>query len=128
MSVYGTYSTDAATAAKVVTLVGNSGWKPFVGSFVTVKFTYTNSVANATLNVNGSGAYSIWYNNTEYTSDSSYAGYENRCNTYMFNGTHYVFISWSYDANTNTQVRVYRQDGSYYNKDYPLIASKTVPC
>ena len=31
-----------------------------------------------------------------------------------------------YDSNTNTQVRVYRQDASGYNKDYPLIASRTV--
>lgn len=102
---YGTCDTAAATAAKVVTLTGNTSWELAAGSMVTVKFTATNTAASPTLNVNSTGAYPIWYNNAEYTSASSYGGYANRPITYQFDGSHWVFISWSYDSNSDTKVQ-----------------------
>lgn len=102
---YGTCDTAAATAAKVVTLTGNTSWELAAGSMVTVKFTATNTAASPTLNVNSTGAYPIWYNNAEYTSASSYGGYANRYITYQFDGAYWVFISWSYDSNSDTKVQ-----------------------
>lgn len=51
---YGVCSTDGATAAKVVSV---EGFELKVGAMVTVKFNSTNTVANPTLNVSGTGAY-----------------------------------------------------------------------
>lgn len=98
---YATCSTAAATAAKVVTVSGNEQWKLTIGSIINVKFSTSNSASNVTLNVNGTGAYPIWYNNAEYTSNgTAYTGYANRVITYMFNGTHWVWLTSSYDSNT----------------------------
>lgn len=54
---YGTCSTAAATAAKVVSL---SGYTLAVGGYVSVKFTY-DVPANATLNINSKGAKAVYY-------------------------------------------------------------------
>jgi len=63
---YGTCSTNAETAAKVVSLDGNANWQLTKGSMITVKFTATNTATSPTLNVNNTGAYPIWYNNALY--------------------------------------------------------------
>lgn len=98
---YGTCATAAATAEKAVTLVGNTNWALTTGAIIMVKFTNTNTASNVKLNVNSTGAYPIWYNNAEYTSTgSAYTGYAARTITYMFTGTHWVWITSSYDANS----------------------------
>lgn len=100
---YCTCSTAADVASKIVNLSGNNQWSLKNGSLIMVSFTNTNTASNVTLNVNGTGAYPIWYNNAEYTSDgNAYTGYANRTITYAFNGTHWVWISSSYDANTQS--------------------------
>ena len=100
---YGTCSTAADVAAKVVNLSGNANWKLAVGSIIMVSFTNSNTASNVTLNVNNTGAYPIWYNASEYTSNgNAYTGYAGRVTTYMFNGTHWVWVSNSYDANTQS--------------------------
>lgn len=53
---YGTCSTAAATAAKTVAC---SGFTLETGASILVKFTYANTAASPTLNVNGTGAKSI---------------------------------------------------------------------
>lgn len=58
ISHFTTCSTAAATAAKTVTL---DGFALVSGAEVTVKFTVTNTAANPTLNVNGTGAKAIKY-------------------------------------------------------------------
>lgn len=99
----GSCSTAASTAAKVVTLTDNTTWKLAAGSTVTVKFTYTNTAQNPTLNVNGTGAKRIWYSTGLIaTGDLNKAGYANRYITYVYDGTQYVFVGWSFDADTNT--------------------------
>ena len=99
--VYATCDTAAATAAKVATVIGNDNWTLQVGHIVMVCFTNPNSASNVTLNVNGTGAYPIWYNNAEYTSTgTAYTGYAKRVIEYMFNGTHWVWMGASYDSNT----------------------------
>lgn len=60
-SAYCTCSTAAGTAAKVANLQGSSsnGFILATGVTIHVKFTYSNTNANPTLNVNGTGAKSI---------------------------------------------------------------------
>ena len=98
---YGTCSTAAATAAKVVTISGNSNWKLAAGSIITVLFNATNTAENPTLNVNSTGAKNIFYSSTQITTSSlGYAGTANRPMTFMYDGTQYRFIGWGYDSNT----------------------------
>ena len=98
---YGTCSTAAATAAKVITISGNTNWVLSAGSIITVKFSATNTAQNPTFNVNGTGAKSVWYSAALITTGSlSYAGYKNRPSMYMYDGTQYVFLGWAYDSNT----------------------------
>lgn len=98
---YGTCTTAAATAAKEITISGNSNWSLAAGSLIVVKFTNTNTASNPTFNVNGTGAKSVWYNTALITTSSlSYAGYASRYGEYMYDGTQYVFIGWSTDSNS----------------------------
>lgn len=100
---YGTCSTAAATANKVVAISGNTNWSLKVGSIIIVKFTVTNTASNVKLNVNNTGAKSIWYNNAVYTASSNaVCGYANRYTTYMYDGTNWVWISNGVDNNTTT--------------------------
>ena len=98
---YGTCSTAAATAAKVVTTTGNTKWKLASGSIVTVLFSDTNTAENPTLNVNGTGEKNIYYGSSQITtSNLGYAGTANRPMTFVYDGTQYRFSGWGYDSNT----------------------------
>lgn len=92
---YGTCATAAATAAKVVTV--DEDFKLAVGTTVTVKFTNTNTASNCTLNVNGTGAKSVWYGQAVYSSAGGICGTANRYIKYMYDGTYWVWIGWSTD-------------------------------
>lgn len=107
---YCTCSTAAATAAKVVALdSGDSNWVLRKGAIIGVKFTNTNTASSVTLNVNSSGAKSIYYNNAAYTgSSNSICGYANRYTFYMYDGTYWVWISdGRHDGNDNTYTTAY---------------------
>lgn len=101
---FGTCDTAAATAEKTVTISGNNNWSLTAGAVIFVKFTNTNTASGVTLNVNGTGAKNIWYNNADQTSttttNSNYYGYANRTLGYVYDGTYYVLFYWGYDANT----------------------------
>lgn len=98
---YGTCSTAAATAAKVVTISGNTNWKLVAGSTITVLFDATNTAENPTLNVNNTGAKNVFYASSQITTSSlGYAGTASRPMTFMYDGTQYRFIGWGYDSNT----------------------------
>lgn len=98
---YGTCSTAAETAEKVITISGNTNWTLAAGSMITVKFSATNTAQNPTFNVNSTGAKSVWYNIALITtSDLGYAGTANRPMNFVYDGTQYVFVGWSYDTNT----------------------------
>ena len=90
---YGTCSTAAGTAAKTVSL---TGFTLAFGAIVTVKFTVTNTAANPTLNVNGTGAKAIMYRGSAIS-----AGYlaANRVYIFVYDGTDYELIG---DINTDT--------------------------
>lgn len=98
---YGTCSTAAGTAAKVVTISGNTNWALVAGSFVTVVFSATNTAENPTLNVNGTGAKNIYYNGSQITTSSlGMAGTANTPMTFMYDGSKYIFTGWGKDNNT----------------------------
>ena len=59
--LYGASNTAAATAAKV-TASNIAGFSLYVGSTVSIKFTYANTAVSPTLNVNGTGAKQIRLN------------------------------------------------------------------
>ena len=97
---YGTCSTAAATAAKVVT-INNSNWELKEGSLVIVLFSATNTAENPTLNVGGTGAKNIYYGSSRITTSSlGYAGTASRIMIYVYDGTQYRFSGWGYDSNT----------------------------
>lgn len=89
---YGTCATEAATAAKVVSL---SNFTLTTGSRVVVKFTVTNTAANPTLNVNSTGAKAIVYRGSAIS-----AGYlaSNRVYEFVYDGTNWNLMG---DLDTN---------------------------
>lgn len=98
---YGTCSTAAATAAKVITVTDNASWSLTAGSIITVMFSNTNTAQNPTFNVNSTGAKNVYYGTSQITTSSlSYAGYKNRPMTFIYDGTQYRFMCWGVDNNT----------------------------
>lgn len=92
---YGTCATGAATVAKVVTL---SGFTLYTGAQITVQFTYANTAANPTLNVNGTGAKYIRVNNANIT--SAYYWKANNTVTFIYDGTYWTMA----DSSANSLV------------------------
>lgn len=97
---YGTCSTAAATAAKVVTVSVNTEWKLEVGSIICVTFSAINTAQNPTFNVNGTGAKPVSYNNTAITTTNLNRAGHTIPQMYIYNGEYYVWIGHSTDWNT----------------------------
>lgn len=94
---FATCATDAATAAKVVTV---TGFSLAAGAMVRIKFTAGNTVAAPTLNVNSSGAKAI----VEYgsTAAGSAAWAAGEIVDFCYDGTNWVMVS---GATGNATVR-----------------------
>ena len=106
---FGACSTAAGTAAKTVALTAGT----FVletGARVLVKFTVTNTAANPTLNVGGTGAKAVQYRGAAIA-----AGYlaANRTYEFVYDGTNYQLVG---DIDTNT---VYTHPTTSGNKHIP---------
>ena len=86
---YGTCSTAAGTAAKAVVISAGSNWALAAGAIIIVKFSNANTVANATLNVNSSGAKAIYHNGAAIATNIIKAG---NTATFVYNGTQYELI------------------------------------
>lgn len=98
---YGTCDTVSATAEKIVSIPTDSTWILKKNAIIFVKFSNSNSATSCTLNVNGTGAKSIWYNNAVYTGNSvMVCGYANRTHMYIYDGTYWVWVSSGSDSNT----------------------------
>lgn len=98
---YGTCTTAAATAAKAVTVSADQNFTLTVGALVMVKFTNSNSASSVTLDVNSTGAKSIYYNNAVYTSTSTtVCGYAGAHFVYMYDGTNWVWVGHGSESNT----------------------------
>ena len=78
-TAYATCATAAATVAKVAYIEGveaTSGFTLLTGTTIHVKFTNTNTAANPTLNVNGTGAKAIMRYGTTAVSTSVYTSWQ----------------------------------------------------
>lgn len=100
---YGTCSTAAATAEKAITISADQNFALRVGAIIGVKFTVSNTASNVKLNVNSTGAKSIWYNTSAYTGTSSdVCGLANRYNYYMYDGTYWCWLGLGRNPNYDT--------------------------
>ena len=99
----GSCATVADTAAKEITV--DNEFILYQGVTIAVKYTNTNSASNCTINVNGTGAYPIWYSNAAYTGSSNLiCGYADRYTYYTFDGTYWVWVNSDIENNTTYSV------------------------
>ena len=108
---YGECTTAADVAAKTVTISADQNFTLKVGAIVAVKFSYTNSASNPTLEVNSTGAKSIFRGTAVQTSGNA-AGAANYIYYYLYNGTYWCFISWGIDNNTTYSNRAEASGGT----------------
>lgn len=106
---YGTCDTDAATAAKVVTL---SSYALTTGGIVAVKFTY-DVPASATLNINSKGAKAIYYRGAAITANVIKAG---DVATFVYS-TYYHLISIDRDNDTTYSAATQSANGLMSSTD-----------
>lgn len=114
---YGTCSTAAGTAAKTVAI---TGFKLVTGAVAFVRFTVTNTAANPTLNINGTGAKAIQYRNAAIS-----AGYlaANRTYVFVYDGSSYELVG-DINTDTNTDTKV-TQTVTSTNSTYPILFGAT---
>ncbi len=98
---YGTCTTTATTAAKIISLnnayfTGSSSYNRSVGSSVFVKFSYVNVVNNPTINVHATGASPIRYINPVNDSLTILANYT-QSSAVMGNTDKYYHFVWDGD-------------------------------
>lgn len=92
-TLYGTCTTAAGTAAKVVTC--DNFDKLITGVTIHVKFTYSNSVANPTLNVNSTGAKTIYRYGTTAPSTSAATSWQaGSVVAFTYDGTYWQMVGW----------------------------------
>lgn len=84
---YGTCSTASATVAKVVSC---TGFTLATGARIAVKFSYANTASAPTLNVNRTGAKTIYYNGSTL---NSYSLQANGVYEFIYDGTYYRLVS-----------------------------------
>lgn len=98
---YGTCSTAATTAGKIVT-VNNDSFTLEEGVIVIVKFTITNEASNPTLKVNDTTAKPIYYKGSAVQANLLQA---NQLYTMIYNGTQYQIIG---DIDPSATIQIVR--------------------
>ena len=106
-------STAAATAAKTATI---TGFTLETGAIANIQFTYTNTAASPTLNINGTGAKPIYYRNAVLPTSYIVA---NRIYIFIYDGNQYEMLN-GVDENTKVTQTVTTTDTTY-----PILASAT---
>ena len=107
----GTCSTAGNVAIKQVdipnfpTQLVNGVETPIVGSVIAVKFSEYDAATTEQkkIKVNNTSAYPLWYIGAERTSTMGFPigyGSSNQYTYYLFNGTHWVWVSQDHDNNT----------------------------
>lgn len=105
----GTCSTAGNVAIKQVdipnfpTQLVNGVETPIVGSVIAVKFSNNDAQSSEQkkIKVNNTSAYPVWFNiNEVYNTNQIVFGYANMYIYYLFNGTHWVWITHGIDNNT----------------------------
>ena len=92
-------TSNLMTATKIVTLYGGITLTLEAGMIFMVDFVESNMMPQVSLNINGTGAYPIMVDGSTYNGmDYKYTGMAMATITYMFNGTHYVWLNTEYAA------------------------------
>lgn len=115
---YATCSTATGTAAKTAT-VQNGTFTLETGVKVSVKFTYANSVASATLNVNSTGAKAIQFAGAALASTQYWAA--NQVVDFVYDGTYWAISGVVKDNNTDNDTNVTQAAAITTNGNYPLL-------
>ena len=98
ISNYGICSTSAAIAAKTVTI---TGFTLVTGAIIHVKFTYANTASTVTLNVNNTGAKSIYYKGADFKNTIGSTGLTSNCiYELLYNGTQYEITGYLHPTST----------------------------
>lgn len=83
---FATCSTSASTTAKTA---GKANFQLSTGAEIIVKFTYTNTASSPTLNINSTGARSIYYNGTNIPASALAA---NRVYKFVYDGSYWQLV------------------------------------
>lgn len=99
---YGTCSTGAGTAAKVATIQDSQAFTLITGITVHIKFTYSNTNANPTLNVNSTGAKSIKkYGTTTTGTTETQSWHAGSVVSFTYDGTNWIQNDYKYNTDEN---------------------------
>ena len=129
ISNYATCSTAAGTAAKVATIQNNGSFILEPGARVSVKFTYANSAANSTLNVNSTGAKTIRYRDANLQSSQYWAA--GQVIDFVYDGSFWYVIGTIRDNNNIYSAVTTTADGLMTASDkikldkYPDVTTET---
>lgn len=123
--LYGTCSTAAGTAAKVVTTASGFPKVLYTGLAIIIKFTNGSNVANPTINLNGTGAKSMQrYAGTNMSTGTTTAGLmAGAMKLFVYDGTQWIEDYWynttysagdgvSIDANNKISINLGGSSGS----------------
>jgi hypothetical protein len=112
-TLYGTCSTAAGTAAKVVTCADFDHL--FTGVTIHVKFTYSNTAANATLNVNSTGAKNLCrYGTTSAGTTDKTSWSAGAVVSFTYDGTSWVMNDYIADTVGMTSIIIDDSDDTIY--------------
>lgn len=106
--VYCTCADSASTVAKTATVVSGTFSSLTTGSQVAVKFTYTNTATNPTLNVAGTGAKGIRRGGTAYVGTNANESWNAGTVVFLlYDGTDWQIVGWlntTYGGGTGTEI------------------------
>lgn len=123
-ALYGTCATGAATAAKVVTLAAFDSLE--TGVTIQVKFTYSNTASNATLNVNSTGAKNLCCYGTTRVGTTTKTSWEaGAVVSFTYDGTSWVMNDYIADTGVTTDTKNTAGTDSTNAKIY-LIGAKAI--
>lgn len=105
-TLYGTCSTGASTAAKAVTCTNFD--QLMTGVTIHVKFTYSNTASNPTLNVNSTGAKSIYRYGTTVPSTSAKTSWNaGAVVSFTYDGSAWIMNDWlNDDTDTHRPIKM----------------------
>ena len=101
-TAYATCTTAAATVAKVATIQDSASFTLINGTTIHVKFTYSNTATNPTLNVNSTGAKSIMkYGTSNVGTNAQNSWQAGAIVSFTYDGTNWVMNTGT-DVDSNT--------------------------
>ena len=111
---YGTCTTAAGTAAKVATLSTPGGtFKLVAGALCYIKMSNANGVANATLNVNSTGAKNIYRYGTTAPGTSAKTSWQaGEIVCFLYDGTSWLIVGWLNDDTTYVNMKAATADAA----------------